>query len=135
MEKNRFVHSLFTGMCVKRGAGYGLFEFSDFIFLSSADFGCYRFYWPLPLSRGGCRREVSIRVNVWNVCRDEKSWPLWKGGHCMEVAVSRGSTTNFFISHRREVFIMWHVRISEDNPTISEDFQKLLRTCQRIPKF
>ena len=74
-------------MHVTGGAGYGLFEFSGYIFSSSAGCGHYReitlragnaFYWPLPLSlsRGGCCREVSIRVNVWNTDWDEKSWPL-----------------------------------------------------------
>ena len=90
-------------MNVNKGAAYGLFAFSGYMytFLSSADCGCYAevilrvgdtFYWLLLLSRGGRCREVSIRVNVWNFGQDEKSWPLCRGGHCREVAVSRGST-------------------------------------------
>ena len=80
------MHSLVTGMRVNTGAGYGLFEFSGHIFLSSADCSRYgevilrvgdAFYWPLPLSRGGRCREISIRVNIW----DKKSWPLWRRGH------------------------------------------------------
>ena len=85
------VHSLMTGMRVNRGSGYGLFEFSGYIFLRSADCGRYgevilrageAFYWPLllPLLRAGRCTEVSIRVNVWNVGQDEKSRPLWRGG-------------------------------------------------------
>lgn len=50
------------------------------------------FYWPLPLLRGGLCWEVSMRVNVWNVRQEEKSWPLWGRGCCREVAVSRDST-------------------------------------------
>ena len=76
-------------MYVKRGVGYGLFEFSGYLFLSSANCGCYgevilragdAFYWPLLLWRGGCCREVSIRVNVWNVSQDKKLGLLWRGG-------------------------------------------------------
>ena len=55
------MHCLMTGMPVNRDAGYGLFESSGYIFLSSADCGRYvevilrvksQFYWPLLLS--GC---------------------------------------------------------------------------------
>ena len=76
-------------MRVNTGAGYGFSEFSGYIFLKSADCSRYgevilrvggAFYWPLPLSRSGRCREVSIRVNAWNVGREEKSWPLWRGG-------------------------------------------------------
>ena len=49
------------------------------------------FYRPLPLSRGGRFRKVSISVNVGNVCWDEKSWPVWRGGRFGEGAVSRCS--------------------------------------------
>ena len=93
------VHSLVTGMHINRGAGYGLIEFSGYTFLSSVDCGRYRevifrvgdaFYWLLSLSKGGRCGEVSIRVDVWSIGRDEKSWPLWRGGHIREVAVSRG---------------------------------------------
>ena len=48
--------------------------------------------WPLPLLRDGLCREVKIRANVWVFGRDEKTWPLQRGGRCREVAVSRGST-------------------------------------------
>ena len=48
------------------------------------DQGC--FYWPLALSKDGRYEEVSISVNVWIVGRDEKSWPLSRGGR------QRGST-------------------------------------------
>ena len=70
----------------QQSPGYGLFEFSGHISLSSAYCGRYgevmlrvedAFYWPSPLSRGGRCRQVSIRVNARNVGRDEKSWPLW----------------------------------------------------------
>ena len=70
-------------MSINGGARYGLFELGDYIFLSSADCGRHgevilrvwdAFYWPFSLSRGGHCREVSIRVNVWNVGQDEKSW-------------------------------------------------------------
>ena len=36
MEKKRSAHSLVTRMCTNGGAGYGLFEVSGYIFLSSA---------------------------------------------------------------------------------------------------
>ena len=32
------------------------------------------------------------RVNVWTVLWDKKKWPLYRGRHSKEVAVSRGST-------------------------------------------
>ena len=60
---------------VNGGAGHGLFEFGGCIFLSSANCGRYgevifrvgdAFYWPLPLSKGGCCREGLIRVK----CRE-----------------------------------------------------------------
>ena len=89
-RKKRSVHSFVIGMCVSRGARYGLFEFSSYIFLSCADRCHYgevilrfgnAFYRPLPLSRGGHSWDVSIRVNAWNFGQDEKSWPLRRGGH------------------------------------------------------
>ena len=38
-----------------------------------------------------------------------------------------------FLNQRRETFILRSVRISEDDPTISEDFRKLPKTLRRIP--
>ena len=117
-EKKRLIHSLVTGMSINAGARYGLFELGVYIFLSSADCGRYgevilrvgdAFYWPFSLSRGGCCREVSIRVNVWNVGQDEKSWLLWRDGHCREVAVSRGLAVchldfdHFFFQKRTKI--------------------------------
>ena len=52
------------------------------------------FCWLLPLSSGGRYGEVLIRVNVWTVCRDEKLWPLSRGGHCREVAVDYTALSN-----------------------------------------
>ena len=44
-------------------------------------------------------------------------------------------TCPLFLSQRCEIFILLSVRVSEDDPTISKDFRKLLRTFQRILKF
>lgn len=62
-------------MRVIRGAGYGWFKFSGYIFLSCADHGTdilgtgEAVYWPL--SRGGRRREASTRANV-TVCMERR---------------------------------------------------------------
>ena len=80
-------------MRVNRGPGYGLFEFSGYVFLGPAYCGRYgevilrvgdAFYWPLLLSRGRSmkvlvRAGLLVRVNAWNVGRDKTSWPLWRG--------------------------------------------------------
>ena len=93
------MHSLVTGMRVNRGAGYGLCELSVYIFLRSADCGHHgevilkvgdEFYCREVATVG--RLSFNLRVNVWNVGWDEKSWSLWGCGGCREVADSRDST-------------------------------------------
>ena len=41
-----------------------------------------------------------MRVNVWNVGQEEKSWPLWRGDCCREVAISIYSTV---LSHTKSL--------------------------------
>ena len=47
--------------------------------------------WLLPLQRvcHDCREDYT-KVNVWTLHRDKKEWPLQRGCHCKEVAISRG---------------------------------------------
>ena len=44
-------------------------------------------------------------------------------------------SAKFFPSQRHEIFILQCVRVSEDYPTISEDFSKLSRMFQKMLKF
>ena len=156
-RKKISVHSFVIGMRVSRGARYGLFEFSSYIFLSCADWCHYgevilrfgdAFYWPLLLSRGGHSWDVSIRVNAWNFGQDEKSWPLRRGGHCREVAISRGLTVSLSKAKRcphqwkpqtsslvllpKTILLHLIVSITKYSPVIGSLRAYLLRNCSAV---
>ena len=65
-----------AGVCVNRGdiyiAAVTLVKGRGRVGVGDGDGDAY--YWPLPLSRAGRCSEVSIKVNGWEVGREEKSW-------------------------------------------------------------
>ena len=75
---------MWYGLSLVTFYNYKTCDFVDQLAIGESLIGSWGvFWWPLPLWRGGCCREVKIIVDAWNVCWED---------HCSEMAVSRGLT-------------------------------------------